>query len=173
MRKAFRGEHESKVDGKGRFVIPAQFRPVIQVGDPDYEKGAQALIIVVFGSLDGKPRDRSLDCYTVSTAEEVQARIESLERSSPLRTVMDYQFNTCSAELAMDDTGRLVLPKSLRDRLDLADGGTAVLRGNGDTFQMWHPDAYAAHLDNTLGAAMAALPDGINPMLTLYQQTGG
>lgn len=173
MRKSFRGEHESKVDGKGRFVIPAQFRPVIQTCDPDYEKGGQATIVVVFGSLDGKPRDRSLDCYPVSTAEEVQARIESLERNSPLRTVMDYQFNTCSAELLMDDTGRLVLPKPLRDRLGLGDGGTTVLKGNGDTFQMWHPEAYAAHLENTLGAAMAALPEGVDTMLMLYQQTGG
>lgn len=169
MRRTFRGEHECKVDAKGRLVIPSQLRPVIQANDPDYEKGGQATIVVVFGGA----RDRNLDCYTVTAADEVQGRIDRLERGSPLRTVMEYEFNTCSDELAMDDTGRLVLPKSLRDRVDVGEGGPLILKGKGDTFQIWHPDSYAAHMDKTVGAARAALPDGVDPMLLLYQQTGG
>ena len=104
MRRKFRGEHDCKVDGKGRLVIPSQLRPVIQNIDPSYEKGGQATIIVVFGG----QRDRNLDCYTVTAADEVQERIDRLERGSALRTVMEYDFNTCSDELTMDDTGRLV-----------------------------------------------------------------
>ncbi|MFV0246237.1 MAG: division/cell wall cluster transcriptional repressor MraZ [Qingshengfaniella sp.] len=170
MRHRFRGEHDSKVDGKGRFVIPALFRDVIQHGDPDYAKGGQASIVVVFGG----QRDRSLDCYTVTAAEEVQDRIERLERGSPLRTVMEYEFNTCSDLMMMDDTGRLVLPKPLRERLALGEaGGMTKMKGRGDTFQIWHPAAYASDLENTVGAARAELPTGVDPMLLLYQQTGG
>lgn len=169
MRRTFRGEHDCKVDGKGRLVIPSQLRPVIQNNDPGYDKGGQATIIVVFGG----QRDRNLDCYTVTAADEVQGRIDRLERGSALRTVMEYDFNTCSDELMMDDTGRLVLPKSLRERLQIDDGGQIVLKGKGDTFQMWHPDSYAAHMDKTVGAARDALPEGVDPMLLLYQQTGG
>lgn len=170
MRKRFRGEHDAKVDGKGRFVIPAQFRDVIQANDPDYIKGTQATIVVVFG---GK-RDRNLDCYTVNSAEEVQDRIEKLERGSPLRTVMEYEFNTCSDVLMMDDTGRLVLPKPLRERLGVEGAaGETKLKGSGDTFQIWHPDAYESDLQRTVGAAREQLPDGADPMLLLYQMTGG
>jgi MraZ protein len=156
------------VDNKGRLVIPSKLRPGIQANDPDYEKGGQATIIVVFG---GK-RDRSLDCYTIRSADDVQARIDRLERNSPLRTVMEYQFNTCSDELTMDDTGRLVLPKSLRDRLEIDDGGQIMIKGAGDTFQMWNPDSYAAYLENTVGAAQAQLEPDMDPMQLLYQQTG-
>ena len=36
---SFTGEHTQKVDGKGRMSIPADFRRVLEAGDPEWTTG--------------------------------------------------------------------------------------------------------------------------------------
>ena len=63
-----------------------------------------------------------------------------------------------------DETGRLVLPAKLRDRIGL--DGEAVFAGAGDTFQIWHPDAYDIETAES-DAALEELPEDFDPLMYL------
>ena len=43
----------------------------------------------------------------------------------------------------IDETGRLVLPQRIRDKVGIVSD--AIFVASGDTFQIWQPEAYSAH----------------------------
>ncbi|MBT8415176.1 MAG: division/cell wall cluster transcriptional repressor MraZ, partial [Boseongicola sp.] len=49
-------------------------------------------------------------------------------------------FNGQSLLTTVDDTGRIVLPSKLRQKIDLE--GEAYFIASGDTFQIWKPETY-------------------------------
>lgn len=153
MARRFRGEHTQKVDGKGRVSIPAGFRKVIEANDPDWVEGRAAALIVVSGNETRK----FLECYTVRAAEEVDTLIERMPRGSPERRVMEDFFHSKSDEVAVDGTGRLVLPKKLRDKIGLTGEGEVVFNASGDTFQIWKAETYATDHEAGLREAYARL----------------
>ncbi len=144
VQKAFRGEYEQKIDGKGRVSIPSSFRRVLETGDPEFAPGPDAVanLIVVYGN----PSQKFLLGYSVRAMSEVDEKIRSLKQGRH-RARLQRMFNTFSDELTVDQTGRLVLPKRLREKLGLAEAGTLMFAGTNETFEIWHPDAYAAMLE--------------------------
>ena len=136
MAQRFRGESVHKVDGKGRVSIPAQFRRVIEAGDPDWTEGLAPYMTIVYG---GKQRD-FLEAYTEEAIADVDARIERLPRGSKQRRAMEHFFHGQSVRMPIDDTGRLVLSQKLRDKIGIEN--EAYFIGSGDTFQIWAPDGF-------------------------------
>ena len=49
MTLGFTGEHTLKVDSKGRMSVPADFRRVLEAGDPDWTTGLQVGLYVIYG----------------------------------------------------------------------------------------------------------------------------
>jgi MraZ protein len=132
----FRGESRNKVDSKGRMSIPAKFRRVLEAGDPEWKSGANPNLVIVYG---GKTRD-FLECFTVEAMNDVVGRIMKMPRGSKKRQALSKLYLTQSIDAAVDETGRIVLPKEQRDKIGLVD--MAVFAGKGDTFEIWTPDAY-------------------------------
>lgn len=138
MARAFRGEVRQRVDGKGRVSIPASFRRVLESCDPDWQPGERdATLIVVFGD----DRRKHLECFSVTAMEAVEDKIRRMPNGK-VKKYLSHVYSTLSWETTVDASGRIVLPKNIRDKIGLTDGVEAVFAGTIDTFEIWHPDAY-------------------------------
>ncbi len=147
MQRSFRGESTNKVDAKGRVSIPAAFRRVLEAGDPDWPGETRGdgpapgpALVVVYGD----ERRDFLECYTIETIAEVDAKIRRYPRASPRRRALQRLYNGQSTPMTVDETGRIVLSPKLRAKIGLA--GEAFFVGNGDTFEIWHPETYDAQM---------------------------
>lgn len=134
--RRFRGESDHKVDAKGRVSIPASFRRVIEACDPDWTEGLPPRIIIVYG---GATRDY-LEGFTIEAMDEVDAKISKFPRGAAKRKAMERLYSAQAIETVVDDTGRIVLPAKLREKIGL--DGMARFVSSGDTFEIWQPDAY-------------------------------
>ena len=160
--RRFRGEFHQKVDGKGRVSIPASFRRVLETGDPNWTANADPEIIIVYGD----SRRKYLECYTVDAAAEVDAKIERLPRGSTQRRMLEKLFNGQSLSTTIDNTGRIVLPQKLRDKIGISLGSDAYMIATGDTFQIWKPETYEAVEEARTEAWLAEQPEDFD-ILTL------
>lgn len=163
MARRFRGEHDTKIDGKGRVSIPASFRKVIEGNDPDWVEGRPATLIVVLGN----DRRRFLECYSVRAIEEVDAVIESMPRGSSERRAMEDFIYAKSETLLVDGTGRTVLPKKLRDKIGLGADTPLIFKGAGDTFQIWNAATFEKEQAAGIAEAFEALPADADPLVLL------
>ena len=120
--------------------IPASFRRVLEAGDPNWQPNSDPEIVIVYGD----HRRKYLECYTVDAANEVDAQIADMPRGSIEREMLETLFNGQSLATTIDNTGRIVLPQKLREKIDIPLGSDAYMIATGDTFQIWNPDTYEA-----------------------------
>ncbi|MFO6462760.1 cell division/cell wall cluster transcriptional repressor MraZ [uncultured Jannaschia sp.] len=155
MTLRFRGNSTHKVDGKGRVSIPADFRRVLDAADPDREPGTNARVHVLYGDT----RNPWLTCYSVAALAEEDAKIERLPDGHPDREVLEDYFYTFVETLSIDDSGRLVLPRALRDQVGIGD--EAVFASKGRTFRILSPQVPEVAA-NPLKTRLGELPEGFS-----------
>lgn len=147
MAERFRGTTTHKVDSKGRVSIPADFRRVLDAQDPDREAGTSPRVVILFGD----SRTPWLECYSIETMAELEAKVETMDDDDPrYEPLVDYVFSD-SQTVPLDGSGRLVLTKELRDRVGI--GEDAVFRARGKYFRIYSPDVpdnLTAHLPKLL-----------------------
>jgi len=156
--RRFRGESHHKVDSKGRVSIPASFRRVLEACDPNWQPGDAPELVIVYGD----QRRQYLECYTMEAIEEVDAKIAALPRGSKGRKILERMFNGQSLPTTVDETGRLVLPAKLRQKIDL--DGEAFFIASGDTFQIWKPETYEEVEMAEAEKMMEDLPEDFDPL---------
>lgn len=132
----FIGEHDNKIDTKGRLSIPADFRRELEERDPKWEGGKNASMAIVYGDA----RRNYLEVFTVDDIKRVHAQIARLPRGSKKRFALQKLYGHQAMLTSVDETGRIVLPARLRDKLGL--DGRALVVGNGETFMIWKPETY-------------------------------
>lgn len=158
MARRFRGESHHKVDTKGRVSIPASFRRVLEAGDPAWTEGLNPELVIVYGD----HRRKFLECYTMEAIGEVDDKIDALPRGSRERKILQQLFHGQSFPTTVDETGRLVLPAKLRQKIDL--DGEAFFIAAGDTFQIWKPATYDEEELAKTEAYLDELPDDFDPL---------
>jgi MraZ protein len=136
MTATFIGEDTFKVDGKGRVSIPADFRKVIDAGDSQREPGTPASFILVYGN----STRNFLEGFPVDVHADLLKRIATMQRGSPRRRALERFYSGQAMRLTLDDTGRIVLPKKARDKIEVTD--VAFFIADNDTFQIWKPETY-------------------------------
>ena len=166
MGRVFRGRSTHKVDGKGRVSIPALFRRVIEASDPNWTDGLNPELVLVYGD----HRRDYVECYTMQAMQEVDAKIAALPRGSNARNYLQHFFYGLSHPTSIDETGRLVLPAKLREKIDL--GGEAFFIAAGDTFQIWNPETYKAQKLAPSEAWLDAQPEDFDPV-SMLDNPGG
>ena len=166
MARRFRGESHHKVDAKGRVSIPASFRRVLEAADPNWTDGLNPELVIVYGD----HRRNYLECYTIEAIEEVDAKIDDLPRGSMERKMLQRLFHGQSFPTNVDETGRLVLPAKLRQKIDL--GSEAFFIAAGDTFQIWKPETYEAEELSRTEEWLDELPDDFDPLIFLDDAKG-
>jgi len=159
--RRFRGESHHKVDGKGRVSIPALFRRVIELGDPNYIEGLNPELVIVYGD----HRRNYLECYTIQAINELDLKIDALPRGSMERRMLQRLFHGQSFPTMVDDTGRLVLPLKLRKKINLET--EAFFIAAGDTFQIWKTETYEAEELSKTEAWLNQLPENFDPLVYL------
>jgi MraZ protein len=159
---SFRGEFDQKVDGKGRMSIPADFRRVLEAGDPDFpEKNANARMVVLYG-----PHLKNyLQAYTIDDMTEIEAGIRALPRGSDARKQASRMVLGKSWETEVDRDGRIVLPKDRRAQIAL--DGMSTMVAMGDHFEIWNAQTYSAQEEAESQAYLAKMPDNFDPLSLL------
>lgn len=165
MARRFRGESHHKVDTKGRVSIPASFRRVLESSDPNWKSGEAPELVIVYGD----HRRNYLECYTIEAIEEVDDKIDALPRGSMERKMLQRLFHGQSFPTSVDETGRLVLPAKLRQKIDLDK--EAFFIAAGDTFQIWKPETYEQEELSATEEWLDELPDDFDPLIYLDQKT--
>lgn len=159
MARRFRGGDTHKVDSKGRVSVPANFRRVLEANDPEWTDGLQPNLVIHYGNEDQK----HLEVYTMDAVDEIDARFDALDFGSEEREQFAEDFYGCSIETQTDDSGRLMLPKAIRDKVGIT--GEAMFMGAGKTFHIWDPATY-----ESLRAARRSEGEGRGNPLRLLQR---
>ena len=163
MGLSFRGEFNQKVDGKGRMSIPADFRRVLEEGDPDFPQArANPRMVVLYGPhLQG-----CLHAYTIEAMAEIEADIKNLPRGSDARKKASRLILGKSWETEIDRDGRIILPKDRRDQIGL--GGDCVMVAMADYFEIWDKATYDAQEQAEIDEFLTEQGEDFDPMTLIY-----
>ena len=146
MARNFIGSATHRLDAKGRVSLPSDYREVLRAdGEPGKPDG-----FVLIPAAEDEPAHIAM---TPSGHAELIAMLTQEVYDSPEEeqaTRMRYIGN--ARPVSVEDGGRFVLSKDLRDMLGLTDQVRFV--GDGGTFQIWEPGAH----DARFGPAAAAKP---------------
>jgi MraZ protein len=156
MRQRFTSSSVHKVDGKGRVSVPAGFRRVLEQAEE------QGLALISNFRNQGY-----IEGYTQDELFAIHADIEKMKRFSPARLALEHEFITKASFLPLDDNGRILLTKELREDNGLSD--TAVFAGSGRHFQIRSPATWQAHQ----ASIAAALGPDQDPFALLPGDDGG
>ena len=165
MAELFLGESTNKVDAKSRVSIPAQFRRVLDEGDPSREAGARARVVITYGD----PNKKFLECYTRTAFDQTARAILDLPRGSPERAALTTLVLGKAHETEVEPDGRLVLPAVVREKIGLALNSEAFFVGAGDTFQIWKPETHAATEKTRIDKWIGDQPADFDPLIYLDQ----
>ena len=139
--EAFKGEFYQKVDSKARVSIPAPLRRILEQANPS--EGSRASVTMVYGA-GGK----HVQCFSAKGAQDLYNQIAQHEIGAR-KAALELAFVTRSAEVEVDEDGRLVLPPKVRQRMGvtpeiLSNGFMAAFAGKLDRFELWLGDTYDA-----------------------------
>jgi len=122
----FTGRYPGKVDSKGRIVIPAEFRQ--RLGTPE---------VFCFPSLV----EPVLQCGPAALVDDLLEAVAGMDVYDEERWAIEEEITGGVMRLAIDDTGRAILPKDLKIHAEIE--GPAGFAGRGRHFVL----ATADYLD--------------------------
>lgn len=138
MLKHFTGTHDHKIDDKGRVSLPSEFRRVL-----DTMESKDALYIVP--QLDNPRAHVAFTMNGYSNLIDRHNVREYEDQREQQRAEM--KLVTRAKQVQVDDVGRIVLSKDLREMIGL--GKIVRFVGNASSFEIWRPEdreAYEADL---------------------------
>lgn len=144
--------------------IPADFRRILEQGDPGFPENAAPRMVV----LHGPHLKHSLHAYTIKGMAEIEADIQKLPRGSEKRKRAARLILGNSWETEVDRDGRIVLPQRLRQKIGLE--GEANFVAMGDYFEIWNAATYDAVEGAALDAFIDEMDDDFDPLSLLDPQ---
>ena len=120
----FLGQFQHNLDDKGRLMIPARFREMLDGG---------AYMTQGF--------DRCLMVMTGEYFRQVVADLNSTSLTDPNARILRRMILGNAFQLDIDKIGRVLVPQMLREFAAL--NGEAVVVGQGEYFEVWAPAVWA------------------------------
>src|SRR3972149_2370655 len=114
----FLGFFEHNLDEKGRLMIPARFRELLEGG---------AFITQGF--------DRCLMVMNQPYFNQVYERINSMNLADPVARLLRRMIFSNAYPVEVDKVGRILIPPNMRHFLGL--DGEAIVAGQGEYFEVW------------------------------------
>lgn len=121
----FRGFFDSKIDTKGRIIVPSRFREVLR------EIGDDRIVLTNLRLGD----NRCLEARPYADWLKVEARIAELNLSPRAMQFADNFYLAGAQECQIDKQGRLLVPPALRDYAGLTKD--VVFTGSRTKFRIW------------------------------------
>ncbi len=128
IRAVFVSTYETALDAKGRVSVPASFRAALGGGSR----------IFLWPAMDGS------GCLEGGGDELMAVYRNTLSRMSPSdpnRRAFMHAIFTRSADLKMDDTGRISIPAPLLEAAGITR--KIIFAGSFDRFHVWEPERFA------------------------------
>jgi MraZ protein len=122
------GEYDCKVDAKGRFMFPVDLRKQLETL---FEKG-----FVINRNLHQK----CLVLYPISEWEKLNKKLSKLNRLIKANDVFVRKFTGGATNVEADNSGRLLLPKSLGDYADIKSDLKVL--GSNNVIELWDKKLY-------------------------------
>jgi MraZ protein len=132
----FIGEFHSTVDGKGRFLLPAGLKKQIPARE-------QKLFVIHRGI------EKHLIIYTRKEWDKISEEVNELNLYVLNNREFIRKFNRGATEIELDNTNRLLLPKSLTDFAGIEKD--IVLFAYGNRIELWSQRGYEKMLKSDTG----------------------
>jgi MraZ protein len=132
----FTSEFESKLDAKGRLVLPARIKSQLPLGEGNelvIRRGFEPCLII----------------YPMVEFKKVFSKISGLSEFNEEYRKLQRNFFSGTATVELDSNGRFVIPKNLLGYAQLEK--ELVLVGMGNKVEVWNPSIYEKHLIKDAG----------------------
>jgi MraZ protein len=127
----FFGNHENRLDAKGRVSVPAPFRASL--------KGGLATIPLV---LRPSYIQHCVEAWPQAVYHQKwQSKLDALDDFDPKREALATLYYSEAWMLETDKEGRIMIPGELTEYAGLKDA--VLFMGRGDHFHIWEPKAGA------------------------------
>ena len=132
------GEHNCKIDAKGRLMFPARLRRQLE------QVLHHGLVI---------NRDIFESClvlYPKPEWDKVNAEMTQLSRYNRKHQVFQRKFMKGATLVDLDSSGRLNVPTQLLEHtgIDLSKGNEVIVSGLGEKVEIWTPESYNTQVLN-------------------------
>jgi MraZ protein len=127
----FLGQFQHNLDDKGRLMIPARFRELLEGG---------AFITQGF--------DKCLMVMTEAYFKQVYERIEAMNLADPTARLLRRLILSNAYPVEVDKVGRILMPQNLRTFLGIANGASdeLIVAGQGEYFEVWTPALWSEQM---------------------------
>jgi MraZ protein len=123
LAQMFLGQYQHTLDDKGRLMIPARFRELLEGG---------AYVTQGF--------DRCLMVLTEPYFQQVYNNVNTMNLADPNARLLRRLIFANAYPVEVDKVGRVLVPQNLRQFAGL--NGEAIIAGQGDYFEVWTPMAW-------------------------------
>ena len=127
----FTSEFESKLDTKGRLVLPARIKAQLPSGEGDelvIRRGFEPCLII----------------YPMVEFKKVFSKISGLSEFNEEYRKLQRNFFSGTATVELDSNGRFVIPRNMLSYAQLEKD--LILVGMGNKVEVWNPSIYEKHL---------------------------
>lgn len=142
--------------------IPADFRRVLEDGDPNWTTGLFPRMYLLYGD----HLVNQLHGYTVDEFNAVVAQINALKRGSEEKEMLSRLIIGQSIMIEVDKDGRTVMPIAQRKKLGLTDGELRFT-GLGDHFEIWKAETYVTEVEDEVTDWLTKKGDRFDPLILL------
>jgi MraZ protein len=122
----FRGRFQHNLDAKARVAIPSKFREVLSTNFDE------RLIVTNF--------DGCLWAYPQAEWQKIESKVAELPQFKPEVKALQRVFISAATECALDKSGRILLPPTLRDYAGITRELTFV--GMTKRIEIWATDKW-------------------------------
>lgn len=130
----FRGRYEHTIDAKGRTSLPARYRDVLS------SVGERRVILT-------SALDPCLAAYTVPEWTAFEERLAKLPQFDRAVQKLKRLYVSGAVECEVDDSGRILIPSTLRDHAKLTKD--VLWAGNGKYAELWDAQVWKQNFDTT------------------------
>lgn len=125
----FLGQHMHAMDAKGRLVLPAEHRALLEGGK----------IVMTLGF------DGSVDVHPIDEWQNIRASIAKMQRGDIAQRRMARAIYANASKQVLDKQGRITIPAKLRELCGLSKDVAVV--GMGDHIEIWDADRWGVEDD--------------------------
>ena len=128
----FTSEYESKLDSKGRLVLPSRIKAQLPIADGE----GQELVI-------RRGFEQCLIVYPMVEFKKVFSKISGLNEFNEEYRKLQRNFLSGVVTVELDNNGRFLIPKNMLTYA--AIDKDAILVGMGNKVEVWNPTVYEKH----------------------------